>query len=754
MKPTLDGNGQIIPRTGYLISSLNCDGEDFAIACMRSNLKYGKNQKREDVKSQHYIISFDPRDAADNGLTVDRAQQLGKQFCKEHFPGHQALVCTHPIAKSPNILYTDTCKRNPAIYAAAQGTPSARRIFKEAPMHPLDEKFLQSKLPGRKLEIALERLFPPNIQQPPVPDSHTGGSPPTVSCQNREYTLPASWQKTYADYIRTRIYPALLLLAAQKDYGRMQRLLAAGWADGKLRLRLLQEEEIKDVQIRAMLLAAEWQPENRLFSHKDRKIPSDCGPAASYENDVSSALYPSQSLRSLPAGENPTNCVAGAFCWILRNLPSGSRLLALWGRRLGLEHPALRNVLASMRFQEVPGRRLPGTDGETIFYHTAQLEELAASGMGYPVYLHMVIHCLFFHILPPKGADRQLWDLACDAAASVLAEQMFPGQLSCGQNSGLVPSDGQQRLRKLLCVEEPFPFTSAAAIYHLLEAHPERADAFTGQFVLDDHSRWGEHPAAPPRSASLQPQPCRQHMLRLWVRAAGDSKGGSKPSSPRFGLMPGSRQDRMEKKEEGQYNFGRYLKRFSVTGEEMQLDTDSFDYIPYHYGMEHYGNLPFLEPLEYTETSKVEELVIAIDTSGSCSLRLVRRFLGETRKMLTEKEHFFSRMRVHIFQCDSILQDYQLIHSREEWSRYENRLSIAGRGGTNFTPVFERVNRMLETGHIKKLKGLLYFSDGDGVYPQEKPPYETAFIFPDFRFLDLKIPEWVVRICMEQRERP
>ena len=96
MKPTLDENGQIVPRTGYLISSLNCGDEDFAIACMRSNLKYGKNQKREDVKSHHYIISFDPRDAADNGLTVDRAQALGEQFCKEHFPGHQALVCTHP----------------------------------------------------------------------------------------------------------------------------------------------------------------------------------------------------------------------------------------------------------------------------------------------------------------------------------------------------------------------------------------------------------------------------------------------------------------------------------------------------------------------------------------------------------------------------------------------------------------------------------------------------------------------------------
>ena len=96
MKPTLDGNGRLVLRDDYRISSLNCGEEDFAIACMRSNLKYGKNQKREDVKSHHYIISFDPRDAQDNGLTVDRAQQLGEQFCKEHFPGHQALVCTHP----------------------------------------------------------------------------------------------------------------------------------------------------------------------------------------------------------------------------------------------------------------------------------------------------------------------------------------------------------------------------------------------------------------------------------------------------------------------------------------------------------------------------------------------------------------------------------------------------------------------------------------------------------------------------------
>ena len=96
MKPTLDENGRLVPREDYRLATLNCGEEDFAVACLRSNLRYGKNQKREDVKSHHYIISFDPRDGTDNGLTVDKAQSLGEEFCNEHFPGHQAIVCTHP----------------------------------------------------------------------------------------------------------------------------------------------------------------------------------------------------------------------------------------------------------------------------------------------------------------------------------------------------------------------------------------------------------------------------------------------------------------------------------------------------------------------------------------------------------------------------------------------------------------------------------------------------------------------------------
>ena len=96
MKPVRDEAGRMVPREGYRIDTLNCGDEDFAISCLRANMQYKKNSQRQDIKSHHYIISFDPRDAADNGLTVEKAQELGMEYCQKHFPGHQALVCAHP----------------------------------------------------------------------------------------------------------------------------------------------------------------------------------------------------------------------------------------------------------------------------------------------------------------------------------------------------------------------------------------------------------------------------------------------------------------------------------------------------------------------------------------------------------------------------------------------------------------------------------------------------------------------------------
>ena len=83
-------------RESYLLNTLECGDFSFATACLLANRKYGKNTQHGDIKSHQYIISFDPRDAADNGLTMEKAQALGLKFCEENFPGHPAIVCTHP----------------------------------------------------------------------------------------------------------------------------------------------------------------------------------------------------------------------------------------------------------------------------------------------------------------------------------------------------------------------------------------------------------------------------------------------------------------------------------------------------------------------------------------------------------------------------------------------------------------------------------------------------------------------------------
>ena len=95
-KQLLDEQGKPKLRDSYLLDTLECGDFSFATACLLANRKYGKNTQHGDIKSHQYIISFDPRDAADNGLTMEKAQALGLKFCSENFPGHPAIVCTHP----------------------------------------------------------------------------------------------------------------------------------------------------------------------------------------------------------------------------------------------------------------------------------------------------------------------------------------------------------------------------------------------------------------------------------------------------------------------------------------------------------------------------------------------------------------------------------------------------------------------------------------------------------------------------------
>lgn len=197
------------------------------------------------------------------------------------------------------------------------------------------------------------------------------------------------------------------------------------------------------------------------------------------------------------------------------------------------------------------------------------------------------------------------------------------------------------------------------------------------------------------------------------------------------------------------YDYKKFLRKFSVLKEEMQVDPDSFDYVFYTYGMSLYGNMPLVEPLETKEVSRIEDFVIVIDTSMSCSGELVRRFLEETYDVLCESDSYFRKVNIHILQCDEQVRQDQKITSREEMEAYLRDFTVIGQGGTDFRPAFAYVDQMMGRGEFHRLRGLLYFTDGAGIYPVKQRVYDTAFVFVKDQYTDISVPAWAMKVILE-----
>ena len=184
----------------------------------------------------------------------------------------------------------------------------------------------------------------------------------------------------------------------------------------------------------------------------------------------------------------------------------------------------------------------------------------------------------------------------------------------------------------------------------------------------------------------------------------------------------------------------------------MKVDMDSFDYIFYNYGMELYGNMPLIEPLETKEEQRVEDFVIVIDTSMSCKGELVRAFLDQTYAVLSESESFFRKLHIHIIQCDDRVQEDVVIRNHEEMEDYLQHFTVKGFGGTDFRPAFLYVQELLAKKTFTKLRGLIYFTDGYGTFPMKKPPYDTAFVFMKEDYRDVDVPPWAMKLILEKEE--
>ena len=200
------------------------------------------------------------------------------------------------------------------------------------------------------------------------------------------------------------------------------------------------------------------------------------------------------------------------------------------------------------------------------------------------------------------------------------------------------------------------------------------------------------------------------------------------------------------------YDYSDFLRRFATVSEDMRINDDEFDYIFYTYGLELYGNMPLVEPLEYKETKSVRDFVIAIDTSASTKDGLVRRFIERTYSILADETSFFSHMNVLIVQCDAAITDVARITCLSDLEDYLENPTIKGLGGTDFRPVFTYVDEALATGELNDLGGLIYFTDGQGTYPARRPAYETAFVFldSDDAAASAPVPPWAMKVILDE----
>ena len=380
-----------------------------------------------------------------------------------------------------------------------------------------------------------------------------------------------------------------------------------------------------------------------------------------------------------------------------------------------------------------------GTDGAVMYFHPQQLGGLLKENriLVNRGYLHMVFHCIFRHMFK-RTDDERYWDLSCDIAAEHLIDGCDKRPVRWSRS--LLRRETYRKLEtggRVMNAERIFRELKA---WELTEKELSRLEE---EFRTDDHRYWEN------RGPERKKEP---ELSRKWQeineKMETDLETFSKEASEENGSFLG--QLRVENRERQDYR--EFLRKFSVLREEMGTDPDTFDYGFYSYGLSLYGNMPLIEPLETREVRRIADFVIVIDTSMSCSGTLVRRFLEETYSVLKQNDSYFRRVNVHIIQCDEKVHSDVKITSEKELKKYMDQFELYGEGGTDFRPAFTYVDELLGRGEFDDLKGLIYFTDGYGIYPSRMPPYKTAFVFLEEDYRDADVPAWAIRLVLREDE--
>lgn len=461
---------------------------------------------------------------------------------------------------------------------------------------------------------------------------------------------------------------------------------------------------------------------------------------------------------------------------------TGNKILNSVRTELYLSMRFMGPALGSLGFAMDLSTRTVGTDAVYIRFNPTYLLQtyIERPEILNRTYMHMLMHCLFRHMFSAKQhEDAQLWDLCCDIAVESVVDSMdYPTILR-------VTSDFRQEWYEKL--EKEVSVLTAEKLYQyfmLRKRDPYLEESLRQEFLLCDHSFWQRMEKEPSQEQNKNQPPVPQENPQMdsdqqenagektsdatplgktdpkedeWKehakRIESDMETYAKDAAADAGklawMLKLSSRERKSYKE--------FLKRFAVVREEVSVDMDSFDYGFYMYGLQHYGNMPLIEENEFREAKKIEELVIAIDTSASCKEKLVQQFLNETGAILKHQESFFHKVHIRIIECDNQIQKDIPITNLDEIGEYTEQFSVFGGYGTDFRPVFSYVEKLRNSGELKNLKGLMYFTDGYGEYPKKPTDYQTVFVFygddtPQkiFSGEPIKVPDWAVKLYLSE----
>ncbi|MCH5280830.1 MAG: hypothetical protein J1E61_05115 [Lachnospiraceae bacterium] len=376
-------------------------------------------------------------------------------------------------------------------------------------------------------------------------------------------------------------------------------------------------------------------------------------------------------------------------------------------------------------------------DGMTLYYDPIWLLKHYEKEQNFAMrlYLHVLLHCIFYHSFQYEKLDSVLWDLAADLSVENTILELGVSGAALKKDDAL-----KETIKTLSEKIQDGPFT-AERIYHYLKNHPlseEELDELHKQSYMDEHASW---------VVNREQVMGMEQFQRISERIKADLKSFSKGKTDSESMLANLGEATKER-----YDYRDILRRFTCVMEDVGVSDDEFDYIYYTYGLSLYENMPLIEPLEYREIKKVREFVIAIDTSASCKGSLVRAFLEQTYTILKESESFFDKVNVHILQCDSSVQSDVKITCQKDFDDFLASGKLKGFGSTDFRPVFDYVDEQIEKGEYENLKGLIYFTDGYGVYPERMPDYDTIFAFLGEDDKKPEVPVWAIQVVITQLE--